>query len=134
MPFARPPQRAYRHTIDDFIAWYCLEPRLAFNKSVVLRYRLHLDAQPLSASTIHVRLAAVRRLACEGAGCGLLGPELAEGIRRVKSAKMSVYGWGIGSPLSKEEPCSRLPTLTLFVVTERLRNTGTADGMWPAAL
>jgi hypothetical protein len=31
-------QRAYRFAIDDFIAWYCSEPRLAFNKTVVLRW------------------------------------------------------------------------------------------------
>jgi hypothetical protein len=30
-------QRSYRFAIDDFIAWYCSEPRLAFNKTVVLR-------------------------------------------------------------------------------------------------
>ena len=80
-------QRAYRYAIDDFIAWYCSEPRLAFNKTVVLRYRLQLEAQHLAASTVNVRLAAVRRLAYEAADCGLLSPELAAGIRRVKSAK-----------------------------------------------
>jgi len=80
-------QRAYRFAIDDFIAWYCSEPRLAFNKTVVLRYRLQLEAQHLASSTINVRLAAVRRLAYEAADSGLLSPELAAGIRRVKSAK-----------------------------------------------
>lgn len=80
-------QRAYNHAIDDFIAWYCSEPRLAFNRTVVLRYRLQLESRRLSASTINVRLAAVRRLAYEAADCGLLSPELAAGIRRVKSAK-----------------------------------------------
>jgi hypothetical protein len=53
-------ERSYRFAIDDFIAWYCSEPRLAFNKTVVLRYRLQLEARQLSASTINVRLAAVR--------------------------------------------------------------------------
>lgn len=33
-------QRAYDHAIRDFIDWYCLEPRLAFNKTVVTRYRV----------------------------------------------------------------------------------------------
>jgi len=28
-------QRGYRHAIDEFIAWYCSEPRLSFNKAVV---------------------------------------------------------------------------------------------------
>src|ERR1700686_4508367 len=80
-------QRSYRFAIDDFIAWYCSEPRLAFNKIVVLRYRLQLEARHLSASTINVRLAAVRRLAYEAADSGLLSPELAASIRRVKGPK-----------------------------------------------
>src|SRR5437762_9875810 len=57
-------QRSYRFAIDDFIAW-CSEPRLAFNKTVVLRYRLQLEARHLASSTINPRLAAVRRLAYE---------------------------------------------------------------------
>jgi site-specific recombinase XerD len=94
-------QRAYRHAIDDFIAWYCSEPRLAFNRTVVLRYRLQLEAQHLSASTVNVRLAAVRRLAYEAADCGLLSPELAAGIRRVKSAKR--LGMRLGNWLTAQQ-------------------------------
>src|ERR1700733_1234525 len=80
-------QRSYRFAIEDYIAWYCSGPRLACNKSVVLRYRLQLEARHLSASTINVRLSAVRRLAYEAADCGLLSPELAASIRRVKGPK-----------------------------------------------
>ena len=36
-------KRSYRFAIDDFVAWYCSEPRLAFNKTVVLRYRLEFS-------------------------------------------------------------------------------------------
>jgi hypothetical protein len=25
-------QRSYRHSIDEFVAWYCSAPRLSFNK------------------------------------------------------------------------------------------------------
>jgi hypothetical protein len=70
-------KRSYRFAIDDFVAWYCSEPRLAFNKTVVLRYRLELESRRLSSSTINLRLAAVRRLAYEAADTGLLSPELA---------------------------------------------------------
>jgi hypothetical protein len=35
-------QRSYRHSIDEFVAWYCSAPRLSFNKTVVIRYRLYL--------------------------------------------------------------------------------------------
>ena len=34
-------RRGYQHAIDEFVAWYCSEPRLAFNKRVVLRYRFY---------------------------------------------------------------------------------------------
>ena len=80
-------ERLYRFAIDNFIDGYCSEPRLAFNRTVVLRYRLQLEARRLSASTINVRLAAVRRLAYEAADSGLLSPELAASIRRVKGPK-----------------------------------------------
>jgi hypothetical protein len=30
-------QESYGHAIDEFIGWYCSEPRLAFNRAVVLR-------------------------------------------------------------------------------------------------
>jgi len=30
-------QRGYRHAIDEFVDWYCSEPRLSFNTTVVLR-------------------------------------------------------------------------------------------------
>ena len=74
-------QESYRHAIDEFIGWYCSEPRLAFNRTVVLRYRFFLEQKNLAPSTINVRLAAVRRLAYEASDAGLLSPELAAGIR-----------------------------------------------------
>jgi site-specific recombinase XerC len=80
-------QESYGHAIDEFIGWYCSEPRLAFNRTVVLRYRFFLEQKSLAPSTINVRLAAVRRLAFEASDTGLLSPELAAGIHRVKGAK-----------------------------------------------
>jgi hypothetical protein len=41
-------QRGYRHAIDEFVDWYCSEPRLAFNRIVVLRYRSHLESRQLA--------------------------------------------------------------------------------------
>ena len=80
-------RRCYEHAIVEFIDWYCSEPRLGFNKSVVARYRMHLEARGLAPGTINLRLAAVRRLAYEAADSGLLSPEQAAGVRRVKGAK-----------------------------------------------
>jgi hypothetical protein len=40
---SRSGQRTYDHAIREFAAWYCSEPRLAFNRTVVLRYRTYLE-------------------------------------------------------------------------------------------
>ena len=80
-------KRTYGAAIEDFITWYCSEPRLAFGRTVVLRYRYELEARRLAPATINLRLAAVRRLAYEASDNGLLNPDLAAGIRRVKGAK-----------------------------------------------
>jgi hypothetical protein len=65
-------QRSYEHAIDEFVDWYCSEPRLALNRTVVLRYRIHLEERHLAPTTINLRLAAVRRVAYEAADSGLL--------------------------------------------------------------
>ncbi len=44
-------RRSYRHAIDEFIAWYCSEPRLALNRAVVLRYRMHLERSSCSCAS-----------------------------------------------------------------------------------
>src|SRR5215467_5442604 len=80
-------QRGYRHAIDEFVDWYCSEPRLSFSKTVVLRYRMHLESRHLAPGTINLRLGAVRRLAYEAADSGPLSADLAAGIRRVKGLK-----------------------------------------------
>src|ERR1700749_1284349 len=80
-------RRNYKFAMEQFITWYCSEPRLALNRAVVLRFRLYLESLGLAPGTINQRLAAVRRLAYEAADSGLLSPELAAGIRRVKGVK-----------------------------------------------
>src|SRR3979411_965041 len=94
-------QRGYRHAIDEFVDWYCSEPRLAFNRIVVLRYRSHLESRQLAPGTVNLRLGAVRRLAYEAAACGLLSADLAAGIRRVKGVPN--VGGGLGQWRSPEQ-------------------------------
>jgi site-specific recombinase XerD len=94
-------RRSYEHAIRDFIDWYCSEPRLAFNKTVVTRYRIDLEQRRYAPATINLRLAAVRRLAYEASDCGLLSPDLAAGIRRVKGAKR--LGVRVGNWLSIDQ-------------------------------
>ena len=94
-------QRGYRHAIDEFVDWYCSEPRLALNRIVVLRYRSHLESRQLAPGTVNLRLGAVRRLAYEAADCGLLSADLAAGIRRVKGVKK--LGVRLGNWLTAEQ-------------------------------
>src|SRR5262249_3894062 len=56
---SRSGQRSYDHAITDFVEWYCSEPRLAFNRTVVLRYRIYLEQKHYAPTTINLRLAAV---------------------------------------------------------------------------
>jgi site-specific recombinase XerD len=94
-------RRVYEYAIDQFITWYCSEPRLTFNRIVVVRYRMYLESRRLAANTINQQLAAVRRLAHEAADSGLLSPELAAGISRVRGVKQ--LGFRSGNWLSVEQ-------------------------------
>jgi hypothetical protein len=73
-------QRGYRHAMDEFIEWYCSEPRLSFSRTVVVRYRMHLESRKLAPGTVNLGPGAVRRLAYEASDCGLLSPDLAANV------------------------------------------------------
>jgi hypothetical protein len=90
-------QRTHDRAINDFVEWYCSEPRLAFNRTVVLRYRIYLEQKQYAPTTINLRLAAVRQVAYEAADSGLLSPELVAGIVESKECvgSGSVSGTGL---------------------------------------
>jgi hypothetical protein len=121
-------QRTYDHAIREFIEWYCSEPRLAFNKTVVTRYRISLEQRHYASTTINLRLAAVRRLAYEAADCGLLSADLAAGIRRVKGAKR--LGIPVGNWLTAEQGKRLLLTATVqvYVASATTPTTTTPSG------
>ena len=77
-------KRVYNLGLDEFFAWYGEEPRPGFTKATVSAWRVALEARGLGAVSINVRITAVRKLAVEAADNGLLAPELASGITRVK--------------------------------------------------
>jgi site-specific recombinase XerD len=83
------------------VEWYCSEPRLSFSRTVVHRYRIYLESRRLAPATINLCLVAVRRLAYEAADCGLMSPDLAAGIRRVKGLKK--IGVRLGDWLTAEQ-------------------------------
>jgi len=101
-------QRTYAHAIDAFLAWYCGEPRLGFSRGVVLRYRVSLERHGYAPATINLRLAAIRRVADEAVDTGLLSPDVAAGIRRVKGVRR--IGVRVGNWLSAEESRRLLAT------------------------
>ena len=54
-------QRGYWHAIEEFVEWYCSEPRLSFSKTVVLRYRIHPESRHLAPGLFR-NAASVRLL------------------------------------------------------------------------
>jgi hypothetical protein len=100
-------KRGYRQCHRRVRGWYCSEPRLSFNRTVVLRCRMHLESRKLAPGTINLRLGAVRRLAYEASDSGLLSADLAAGIRRVKGVKKSEFDSAIGFFRSRQWHCLR---------------------------
>jgi site-specific recombinase XerD len=91
-------RRVYNMALDEFLAWFRQEPRPGFTKATVSAWRVSLEARGLGSSSIIIRMSAIRKLAVEAADNGLLAPELAAGIARVKSAKS--VGIRVGNWLS----------------------------------
>jgi site-specific recombinase XerD len=103
-------KRAYGRALDRFLAWVQTEPSPAsFNKALVQRYREHLRASGLSPSAVNLQMTAVRRLAAEGADNGLLAPELASGIGRVKGIRREGLRLGNWLTLAQAEQFLHAP-------------------------
>ena len=95
-------RRVYSMALDEFLAWFKQEPRPGgFCKATVSAWRASLEARGLGSSSIIIRMSAVRKLAAEAADNGLLAPELAAGISRVKSVKST--GIRVGNWLSLKQ-------------------------------
>src|SRR5881396_4256044 len=90
--------RVYNMALNEFIAWFKEAPRPGFSKATVSAWRVSLEDRRLGSSSIIVRMSAIRKLAAEAADNGLLDPELAAGISRVKSVKS--VGIRVGNWLS----------------------------------
>ena len=63
-----------------------------------MAWRVSLEARKLGPISINVRITAVRKLAVEAADNGLLAPELASGIARIKGVRS--HGVRVGNWLS----------------------------------
>ena len=94
-------RRAYETALDHFDAWYSAEPRPPLSKAVVNAYKVELEAADFSASTINIRLCALRKLVSEAADNGLMATELAASIAKVRGAPQ--HGVRMGNWLNGEQ-------------------------------
>lgn len=108
-------RRSYDLSLTRFLNWYRAAGGPGLNKATIQRYRVELEGQGLSASSLNVHLSAIRKLAAEAADNGLLAPELAAGIARVRGVKRQ--GVRAGNWLTAEEATAllNLPDLSMLI-------------------
>ena len=94
-------RRAYASSLHEFLEWHRPQLHGALSRAVVQQYRTALEARGLAPSSINVRLAAIRKLAAEAADHGLLPPEVAAGIARVRGVRQ--LGVRAGNWLTREQ-------------------------------
>jgi integrase len=102
-------KRAYRRAVADFLRWYQARGSDGFTKATVQQYRSELEKSGLAPSTINLKLTAVRRLAAEAADNGLLAPEFASGIARVKGVRSAGVRTGSWLTRGQAEDLVQLP-------------------------
>src|ERR1700730_12376111 len=94
-------KRVYNMALNEFMEWFQEAPRQGFTKATVSAWRVSLEERRLGSSSIIIRMSAIRKLAAEAADNGLLAPELAAGISRVRSVKST--GIRVGNWLSQRQ-------------------------------
>src|SRR6202790_3175509 len=107
-------KRVYNMALDEFLGWFQQAPRPGFTKATVSPWRVSLEARGLGSSSIIIRMSAIRKLAAEAADNGLLAPELAQGISRVKSVKST--GIRVGNWLSQRQAQALLSATDIMTV------------------
>src|ERR1022692_821117 len=105
-------KRVYNLGLNEFFEWYGQAPRPGFTKATVSAWRVAIEARGLGSISINVRITAVRKLAVEAVDNGLLAPELAAGIVRVKSAKSIGVRMGNWLSLKQAQTLLNAPDIT----------------------
>ena len=105
-------KRVYNMALDEFFSWYAQESRPGFTKATVSAWRVSLEDRGLGSSSIIIRMSAIRKLAVEATDNGLLAPELAAGIARVKSAKSIGVRTGNWLSLRQEQALLNAPDIS----------------------
>jgi len=94
-------RRSYDRALTHFHAWYRPAEHGPFSRMVLQAYRSELTGQGLAPSSVNVRLAALRKLASEAAENGLLAPDLAAGIAKLRGVRRA--GVRTGTWLTREQ-------------------------------
>jgi len=101
-------RRAYQQALTEFLIWFQASQR-RFDKAAVQSYRAELERKHLAASSINVRMSAIRRLAVEAADDGLIPPEVASAIERVHGARRAGVRLGTWLTCKEAEQLLALP-------------------------
>jgi hypothetical protein len=72
----------YRFAMEQFITWYCSEPRLALNRTVVLRFRVHPQNFTTTETFFCSQGDFPNRIGCPGGRAGFLSCLLRSRILR----------------------------------------------------
>ena len=102
-------KRAYDQALDAFERWCAETAAAGFTKATVQAYRAALEVAGLAASSINIRLSAIRKLALEAADNGLLAPEIAAAIVHVRGARRRGVRAGNWLTLDQAERLLALP-------------------------
>lgn len=94
-------RRAYGRALEDFLTWWARNGKPQMSKAVVQRHKRELQDADFAPSTINLRLSAIRKLALEASDNGLIPPNMAAGIARVKG--VTAGGRRTGNWLTKEQ-------------------------------
>src|ERR1700684_4273349 len=105
-------KRVYNMALNEFMEWFQQAPRPGFCKAVVSAWRVSLEERGLGSSSIIVRMSAIRKLAMAATDNGLLAPEWAAGIQRVKSAKSIGVRMGNWLSLKQAQALLNAPNTT----------------------
>ena len=101
-------KRAYRRALQEFLAWHDDQGRPGFTKATVNRYRAYLVEAGRGAASVNQALSAIRKLAVEAADNGLLDPQAAAAVGRVKGIRQP--GQRVGNWLTKDQAQHLLDT------------------------
>jgi hypothetical protein len=124
----------YNLGLDEFFDWYGREPRPGFTKATVAAWRVALEARGLGAVSINVRITAVRKLAVEAADNGLLAPELAAGITRVKGVASKGVRMGNWLSVKQAQILLNTPDTATTKGAARLGYSGGPSGLRAATV